>query len=129
VASTGRCPSQPPRTTTTTLTSFEGYYLDPAYTPDGSQILFRSPESEDFLDCDIWTMHPDGTGLRQVTHAGPSTKVYSASFSPDGTAITVGMSGIDDQADVYTIGIDGTGLAPVTRTSAWDSAPDWGPMF
>jgi Tol biopolymer transport system component len=101
----------------------------PDWSPDGSQILFRSPESEDFLDSDIWTMHPDGTGLTQVTHAGPETKVYSASFSPDGTAITVGMTGIDDQADVYTIGIDGTGLSPVTRTTAWDSAPDWGPLF
>jgi TolB protein len=98
----------------------------PDWSPDGSQILFRSPETEDFLHCDIWTIHPDGTGLRQVTHAGPTTKVYSASFSPDGTAITLGMTGVNGQADVYTIGIDGTGLAPMTRTPGWDSAPDWG---
>jgi Tol biopolymer transport system component len=101
----------------------------PDWSPDGSQILFRSPETEDFLNSDIWTIHPDGTGLRQVSHAGAATKVYSASFSPDGTAITLGMTGIDEQADVYTIGIDGTGLAPVTRTGTWDSAPDWGPAF
>jgi TolB protein len=98
----------------------------PDWSPDGSQILFRSPENEDFLNDDIWTIHPDGSGLRQVTHAGPQTKVYSASFSPDGTAITLGMSGVDGQADVWRIGIDGTGLAPVTRTPLWDSAPDWG---
>jgi Tol biopolymer transport system component len=98
----------------------------PDWSPDGSQILFRSPETENFLGCDIWTIHPDGTGLRQVTHAGAKTKVYSASFSPDGTAITLGMSGVRGQADVFTIGIDGTGLAPVTRTPLWDSAPDWG---
>jgi TolB protein len=98
----------------------------PDWSPDGSQILFRSPENEDFLNDDIWTIHPDGTGLRQVTHAGPQTKVYSASFSPDGTAITLGMSGVDGQADVWTIGVDGTGLTPMTRTSLWDSAPDWG---
>jgi Tol biopolymer transport system component len=61
-----------------------------------------------------------------VTHAGARTKVYSASFSPDGTAITLGMTGVNGQADVYTIGIDGTGLTPVTRSPAWDSAPDWG---
>jgi TolB protein len=98
----------------------------PDWSPDGSQILFRSPENENFLNDDIWTIHPDGSGLRQVTHAGPQTKVYSASFSPDGTAITLGMSGVDGQADVWTIGIDGTGLTPVTRTPLWDSAPDWG---
>jgi TolB protein len=101
----------------------------PDWSPDGSQILFRSPETEDFLHSNIWTIHPDGTGLRQVTHAGSKTKVYSASFSPDGTAITVGMTGVNGQADVYTIGSDGTGLAPVTRTPRWDSAPDWGPTM
>jgi TolB protein len=98
----------------------------PDWSPDGSQILFRSPENENFLNNDIWTIHPDGTGLRQLTHAGPQTKVYSASFSPDGTAVTLGMSGVNGQADVFTIAIDGTGLTPVTRTSQWDSAPDWG---
>jgi Tol biopolymer transport system component len=99
----------------------------PDWSPDGTQILFRSPENEDFLNNDIWTIHPDGTGLRQVTHSGPTTKVYSASFSPDGTSITLGLTGVDEQADVWRIGIDGTGLTPVTRTPAWDSAPDWGP--
>ena len=98
----------------------------PDWSPNGSQILFRSPENENFLNDDIWTIHPDGTGLRQVTHVGPTTKVYSASFSPDGTSITVGLTGINGQADVYRIGIDGTGLTPVTRTPSWDSAPDWG---
>src|SRR3954447_15340203 len=57
---------------------------------------------------------------RLVTHAGARTKVYSASFSPDGTAITLGMTGVNGQADVYTIGIDGMGLTPVTRSPAWD---------
>jgi TolB protein len=99
----------------------------PDWSPDGSQILFRSPETENFLNCDIWTIHPDGTGLRQVTHAPAGTKVYSASFSPDGTAMTVGMTGVNGQADVWRIGVDGSGLAPVTRTPRWDSAPDWGP--
>jgi TolB protein len=65
----------------------------PDWSPDGSQILFRSPETEDFLNYEICTTCPDGTGLRQVTNAGPATKVYSASFSPDGTAITLGMTG------------------------------------
>jgi Tol biopolymer transport system component len=98
----------------------------PDWSPDGTQILFRSPETENFLNSNIFTIHPDGTGLRQVTHASGKTKVYSASFAPDGTAITLGLTGVDDQADVYRIGIDGTGLTPVTRTHAWDSAPDWG---
>lgn len=98
----------------------------PDWSPDGTQILFRSPETENFLNSNIFTIHPDGTGLRQVTRATGKTKVYSASFSPDGTAITLGLTGVDEQADVFRIGIDGSGLTPVTRTTSWDSAPDWG---
>jgi len=99
----------------------------PDWSPDGTQILFRSPETEDFTHCNIWSIHPDGSGLRQITHAGPQTKIYSASFSPDGTAITFGMTGLNAQADVWRINLDGSALAPVTRTTRWDSAPDWGP--
>jgi TolB protein len=99
----------------------------PDWSPDGTRILFRSPQTEDFLHSNLFTIHPNGSGLRQLTHATADTKVFSASFSPDGTAITLGMSGIDDQADVYTLNSDGTRLAPVTRTPQWDSAPDWGP--
>jgi TolB protein len=98
----------------------------PDWSPDGTQILFRSPETDNFLNSNIWTIHPDGTGLRQVTHAGSGTKTYSASFSPDGTAITLGSTGVDGQADVFTTGLDGATLTPVTRTRSWDSAPDWG---
>jgi TolB protein len=98
----------------------------PDWSPDGTQILFRSPETEDFLHCNLFTIHPDGTGLRQVTYLAPTTKLYSASFSPDGTAITFGMTGIDGQADVWTMRADGTAATPVTRTAQWDSAPDWG---
>jgi TolB protein len=98
----------------------------PDWSPDGTQILFRSPDTEDFLDCDLWTIRPDGSGLRQVTHLAHGTKLYSASFSPSGTAVAFGMTGVDGQADVWRMGLDGTGLAPVTRTAQWDSAPDWG---
>ena len=44
-----------------------------------------------------------------------------------GKAVTLGMTGVDSQADVWRIGLDGSGLTPVTRTPSWDSAPDWGP--
>jgi TolB protein len=99
----------------------------PDWSPDGTRILFRSPETEDFLNSNLYTIRPDGTKLEQITHVSPTTRVYSASFSPDGTSITFGMTGVDDAADVFTMRLDGTALTPVTRTPLPDSAPDWGP--
>ena len=98
----------------------------PDWSPDGKEILFRSPETEDFLHCNLFTIHSDGTGLRQVTHLAPATKLYSASFSPDGQFITFGQTGVDGQADVFTMRADGSGVTPLTRSPQWDSAPDWG---
>jgi Tol biopolymer transport system component len=98
----------------------------PVWSPDGSRILFRSPASEDFLDSNLYTIRPDGSGLEQVTDVSGTTRVYSSSFSPDGGSIAFGMTGVGDAADVYTIHLDGTALKPVTRTVLHDSAPDWG---
>lgn len=98
----------------------------PDWSPDGKRILFRSPETDDFLNSNLFTIRLDGGGLRQITHPAKDTKVFSASFSPDGTSITLGLSGIDGEADVFRIGVDGSGLTALTRTASRDSAPDWG---
>jgi Tol biopolymer transport system component len=94
----------------------------PNWSPDGTRILFRS---DDFTNSDLFTVGPDGSGLKQITHLEPTTRLYSSGFSPDGTSITFGMQGTDDEADVFTMRLDGTELTPVTRTPLGDSAPDW----
>ena len=98
----------------------------PDWSPDGSRIIFRSPENDDFLNSNLFTIRPDGTGLTQLTHVSPDTKIYSSSFSPDGTSITFGMQGVGGAADVWRMKADGTGITPLTRTVLHDSAPDWG---
>jgi Tol biopolymer transport system component len=52
--------------------------------------------------------------------------VLSSSYSPDGKRIAYGARINEGPADVYIMRSDGTGSRPVTRTPAWDSAPDWG---
>jgi Tol biopolymer transport system component len=99
---------------------------DPQWSPDGSRILFRALETEDFLNSNLFTIGADGTGLQQVTDIQRGTKLYSASFSPDGTSITFGRQVVDGAADVFTMRLDGTGVTQLTRTRLWDSAPDWG---
>jgi Tol biopolymer transport system component len=102
----------------------------PDWSPHGAWIAFRTQETCE--DCgNIWLVHPDGTGLHAVTHtpAGQG-KWLSCSFSPNGHRITAGKSpgfGGAGNADVYTMGLDGSHRRNVTKSSAWESAPDWGP--
>ena len=98
----------------------------PGFSPDGSKILFRSFEEQESEQSDFWTVHPDGSGLAQLTHSEPGTLVRSASYSPDGAWIVHATDGIDGNADVFVMRADGTGNQPVTRSKLWDSAPDWG---
>jgi TolB protein len=98
----------------------------PDWSPDGSRILFRDNSNQDFLNSNLYTIRPDGSDLKQITHVAPTTRLYSSSFSPDGTSITFAMTGIADAADVFTMRLDRTTSTPVTRTPLHDSAPDWG---
>jgi TolB protein len=98
----------------------------PDWSPDGRRILFRSPTFE-FASSNLWTVRPDGTGLKQVTRFGSATEVLSASYSPDGKWIVFARTGRSGQPDLFAIRPDGTGMRQITRTASWDSAPDWGP--
>jgi TolB protein len=100
----------------------------PDWSPNGTRILFRTnpwggPVSN------IYTIRDDGTGQTQLTHARPGQGYLSSSFSPDGKWITFGMSrgaGKNKTAAVYVMRANGTGLRAVSKTTLWDSAPDWG---
>ena len=100
----------------------------PDWSPDGSRIVFRTmPNGDDGTGSDVMTARPDGSGMRQLTHNTGNDRVLSSSFSPDGRWIVFGRSGVAAEPDVWIMRADGSGRRPVTRTPAWDSAPDWGP--
>jgi Tol biopolymer transport system component len=99
---------------------------NPDWSPDGKWILFRSNE-ELVEQSQIYVIHPDGSGLRQLTHFRKGTIVTSSSFSPDGKWIVYGSSGVAGQADLFVMRADGTGSRALTHTRTWESAPDWGP--
>jgi TolB protein len=100
---------------------------NPDWSPDGTWILFRSHHDDGGVS-NVDVIHPDGTGLKQLTHFTKRDNLLaSSSFSPDGRLIVVGSDGVSGNADLFVMNADGSHLHPITQTVLWDSAPDWGP--
>jgi Tol biopolymer transport system component len=98
----------------------------PVFSPAGDRVLFHSYVRDgDARQSDYWTVHPDGTGLRRLTHFKAPTELLSASYSPDGKWIVHAATGTAGNADLFIMRADGTDRRPLTRTKLWDSAPDW----
>jgi Tol biopolymer transport system component len=104
----------------------------PDWSPDGTTILFRTHPGDDpsGIGANLYTIHPDGTELRQLTHFAASERVLDGSYSPDGRAIVFETShgaagGI--LPDVFVMNADGTGMHPITRTRNFETFADWGP--
>jgi Tol biopolymer transport system component len=99
----------------------------PNWSPVGNQILFQRRSLPDG-QWDIYTIHPDGSGLQNVTNT-PGVDETDASWSPDGTYIVYSTDdGSLPAPSIYII--PAVGGSPVRVTSsgtAEDSAPSWSP--
>ena len=107
----------------------------PDWSPNGKRILFHDNLNSEDSNANLYTIRPNGTGLRQLTFADDGiTRYLGSSYSPDGRFITVGRrpatGGVEaNAADVFVMRADGTHIRRVTRTTLYDSYPDWGPRI
>lgn len=104
----------------------------PDYSPDGQWIMFRTDNGVPG-SAKLMIAHPDGTALRILLDGANNQSYLSSSFSPDGTAFTVGILpgvGPDGNADIWVGHFDShmrvASLTPITRTPEWESSPRWG---
>jgi Tol biopolymer transport system component len=99
---------------------------DPAWSPDGTRIVFSMPHPEG-TDCwfDLFSVSPDGTGLIQLTET--LGREGGSDWSPDGTRIVFDRYGEGSSTDVFVIDADGTGETRVTDDPADDARPAWSP--
>jgi WD40 repeat protein len=73
----------------------------------------------------IYTMNPDGSNQQSVYTLANGT-LWEIALSADGTRIAFTAT-ISGQTDVWTIGIDGTGLTRVTNDAVVERTPAWAP--
>jgi Tol biopolymer transport system component len=98
-----------------------------SWSPQGNEILFASRTSGGRNA--IFTVHTDGSGLRQIpiTDCGTTVGCFGPVWSPDGTKIAfTRFDPSTGQADLYTVNPDGHGLFQVTHTGLGAGLTDWG---
>jgi WD40-like Beta Propeller Repeat len=86
----------------------------PAWSPDGTRIAFVRDKA-------VFSINPDGTGLRMLTAAERPT-AGPLSWSPDSTRIAVSRAG-----DIYSVRADGSGEARLTSDRGAETEPAWSP--
>jgi Tol biopolymer transport system component len=97
----------------------------PSWSPDSSTIAFVSEEPSTFRN-DLYVVHPDGSGLRQLD---PNIGDYRPFWSPDGTQIAYTGTVSKYVSGAYVISPGGTGKTLLSGNSQQLSAlePSWSP--
>jgi Tol biopolymer transport system component len=96
---------------------------NPNWSPDGRVIAFsRGSRGPSWRSLGIWTIRPDGRGLRHITATGGDP-----AFSPDGRWLAFVRLRNGNQ-ELYRVRANGRGLAQLTNTyGITEAAPAWQP--
>jgi TolB protein len=109
----------------------------PSWSPDGQWIAFTldsgpiTHQASAYVS--IWAIHPDGTGLRQITHPTGvhRSEDYAPEWSPDGTRIVFErrLARHDWKPAIYTAdSADGSDVERVSPKGLMaEDSPDWSP--
>jgi dipeptidyl aminopeptidase/acylaminoacyl peptidase len=96
------------------------------WSPNANLIAFTSCASaRNCATPQAWVVHPDGTALRQVTHPVDRAVFLTPVWSPDSTKLLLDKVDRNNQASVWTINLDGSGLLKLADTPQ-PSMLDWG---
>ena len=110
----------------------------PSWSPDGGAIAFTSKSKRD-NNYDIYTIKPDGTGLKRLTNS-PGNDAHNV-WSPDGKwiAFSSSLGGFNDEAVLHILNpqpygeltvmrADGSDVRVLTDNQFEDATPAWAPM-
>jgi TolB protein len=98
----------------------------PDWSPDGTKIAFFSHAASP-ASSNIYTIHPDGSGLRVLVNSGARSGVGHPRWSPDGTKVIFegGISG-HPQGGLWTVNSDGSGLVEIPALTGGFVFAAWG---
>jgi Tol biopolymer transport system component len=99
------------------LTTTAGIDMEPAYSPDGSRIVFISYRDGAATNGEIYTMRADGTDPQRITNT--TFRETKPTFSPDGAQI-VFMADYDGRLKPHAMNRDGTGVRKITNSTDYD---------
>jgi len=105
------------------LTNTEAAEDHPAWSPDGSKIIFDADYDADGF-YEIYTIHPDGSNLRRLTSTQANDQF--ADWSPDGRQIAF-SSDRNGNWDIFVMDADGRNPHPLTDSPNWELFPAWSP--
>jgi Tol biopolymer transport system component len=95
---------------------------DPAWSPDGSSIVFTSERDG---SADLFRIDVDGTNLERLT----DTPAYDdqAAFAPDGKRLVFVSTRGGGTANLWTLDLQTRRVATVTSGTSGDFRPSWSP--
>jgi len=105
---------------------------DAAYTarwsPDGQSIIFAGPWWVN-AGAPIWSIQPDGTGMRRLFTDPGGLSAVTPTWSPDGRMILFGLApasgDVHSSSPLFVVRVDGTGLTRVVNAAGANREPDW----
>jgi Tol biopolymer transport system component len=97
----------------------------PAWSPDGAQLLFVTPctrKEEQYPRSAIYVVNPDGSGLRPfITRLG-------GTFDPDWSINGVAFTFLDsNRPQIFVADAQGAGAIRISGLRSGDSQPSWSP--
>ena len=105
-----------------------GDIWDAVWSPDGRWIAFSMASKATGGLQELYLMHPNGSGIRQLTSSADGLYALQPTWSPDSQQLLF-TRGTDDPhlGDLWSIDVDGSHLNQVTHTPAGYGALAWLP--